>query len=99
MQSLSNAFQVCVQGFSTALKWCIQFTRGTKKIVSRGGVRIDKGQQPACEDFPTNITTLTPDMESCKGAAAAAIPKTSALEVPPAGIEVPPEKTSKEVTV
>ncbi len=99
MQSLSSAFQVCVQGFSTALRWCIQFSRRTQSIASRGGVRIDQGPDPACKDFPTNVTSLTPDMESCKGAAAAAIPKTSALEVPPGGMETPPEKTSEQATV
>ena len=99
MQSLSNAFQVCVQGFSTALRSCIQFEKRTKKITSRGGMRIDKGPDPPCENFPTNVTTLTPDMESCKGAAAAAIPKTSALEVPPTGTETPPEKTPEVATV
>ena len=99
MQSLSNAFQVCVQGFSTALRWCIQFSRRTQSIVSRGGVRIDQGPDPPCENFPKNVTTLTPDMESCKGATSAAIPKTSALEVPPAGMETAPEKTSQVATV
>ena len=99
MQSLSDAFQVCVEGFSTALTWCIQFSRRARKIVSRGGVRIAQGTQPACEDFPTNITTLTPDKESCKGAAAAAIPKTAELEVPPAGMETPPETAPEEATV
>ena len=99
MQSLSDAFQVCVQGFSTALKWCMQFSARAQKIVTRGGVRIDKGQQPACADFPTNVTTLTPDMESCKGAAAAAIPKTSALEVPPGGTGTAAEKTPEVATV
>jgi len=70
MDALSDAFQVCVRGFSNEIFWCFTF-KGTK-IMSRGKTYYDAnglGVHPDCgsSSFQADIRTFSPDQKSCTG--------------------------------
>jgi hypothetical protein len=80
IDSLSDAFQVCVRGFSNEIFWCFTFREKDKKIISRGKTWYDStglGKPPDCESFQTDIRQLSTDQKSCTG-----VPK----QAPAAGV-------------
>jgi Domain of unknown function (DUF4157) len=79
MTALSSAFQVCVEGFSDEVWWCINWDLPARKINSRGRTFVDSAGmmgagllKPTClGDFNADIRTLKPDKKDCTGVAAA----------------------------
>ena len=86
MADLSSAFQVCVEGFSDEVWWCITWQGGTRKIISRGRTYVDTSGMMAaglvpkdCQGtFNADITTLKPDKKDCSG-----VPKTAPAQPNP----------------
>ncbi|MGO9893916.1 MAG: hypothetical protein ACLPX8_06860 [Bryobacteraceae bacterium] len=74
LDPISNAFGVCVDGFSDEVSWCFTWTTPGNRInpSSRGRVFYDTkgllalGMIP-CAGFSTDATTLKPDLTSCTG--------------------------------
>jgi hypothetical protein len=73
MDALSNAFQVCVEGFSDQIWWCIHWTGN--QIDSRGRTWMDTAGlmasgllKPDClTTFDADIRKLKPDKSKCTG--------------------------------
>ena len=73
LTALSNAFGVCVEGFSDEIWWCIHWTGA--KIDSRGRTWMDTAGLmaagllvPSClTTFDADITKLKPDKSDCSG--------------------------------
>ncbi len=73
LAALSNAFGVCVEGFSDEIWWCIHWTGA--KIDSRGRTWMDTSGLmgagllvPDClTTFDADITKLKPDKSDCSG--------------------------------
>ena len=68
LASISQAFQVCVKGFSDEILWCLMWDTNTRAITVRGRVFSDTEGHLAlglidCEDFHQNISSLNPDRE------------------------------------
>jgi Domain of unknown function (DUF4157) len=80
MAALSSAFQVCVQGFSDEVWWCISWNLPSRKITSRGRTYVDTSGMMAaglvpkdCQStFNADIGQLKPDRKDCSGVPAAA---------------------------
>ncbi|CAN5332121.1 hypothetical protein BH23BAC1_BH23BAC1_17840 [soil metagenome] len=74
--AVSEAFGVCVKGFSNEVIWCITWNENPLKITRRGNVFYENpndplagiGAHPKCENFHTKVLDLSPDVTSCKGA-------------------------------
>ncbi len=87
LNALSQAFRVCVQGFSNEILTCIEWQTPSRRITSRGRVMVDTAGLVAaellhCPQFHTNVRSLTPDRESCAGVPRA--PASRASETAPA---------------
>jgi hypothetical protein len=69
LDQLSNAFQVCVQGFKNNISWCFSTTKG--RITTRGKVQYDNPNDPFpnkdCANFSASVKQLIPDSKSCIG--------------------------------
>ena len=89
MQSLADAFQVCVKGFSEEIWWCILWDLATNNIGSRGRTMVDTSgmvaaglmKKDCATTFDPDVRKLTPDKTKCP--------------TPPASTP-PPKKTSEE---
>jgi hypothetical protein len=78
LEDISNAFGVCVKGFTDEILWCITWSTPSRTINSRGRIFVEKANNPdplagliktPCTSFYTSLSSLTPDGESCKGVA------------------------------
>jgi hypothetical protein len=75
LDAISNAFQVCVHGFSDEVQYCITWNPGTRRISDsdRGRVWIANPNdplpepRPSCEHFFRSVKSLVTDRESCVG--------------------------------
>lgn len=72
LDAISNAFHVCVEGFSSEVTWCIQWHTPSRHIFSRGRTWFDPSgllspEDVGCARYHADIRTLTPDRESCVG--------------------------------
>lgn len=73
LEALSNAFGVCVQGFTTEVWWCIMPGKEKNTLV-RGRTWAENphdplpAPRPDCAQFASDVTTLKPGRESCAGA-------------------------------
>jgi hypothetical protein len=82
MGALSSAFQVCVEGFSDEVWWCISWNLPSRKITSRGRTYVDTSGMMAaglvpkdCQStFNADIGQLKPDKKDCSGVPAGAAP-------------------------
>ncbi|HEY2860140.1 MAG TPA: DUF4157 domain-containing protein [Terracidiphilus sp.] len=80
MTQLSNAFQVCVEGFSDEVWWCISWNLPSRKIISRGRTYVDTSGMMAAgltpkdcqKTFNADIGQLKPDKKDCSGVPKAA---------------------------
>lgn len=72
---MSEAFGVCVKGFTNNVLWCITWNESPLKITSRGNVFYENpndplagiGAHPSCANFHKKVLDLQPDITSCKG--------------------------------
>ena len=69
---ISNAFGVCVDGFTNPITWCFKWAQATRIIDpgTRGRVFVDAtGLYAArlidCDTFNTDVTMLRPEVTSC----------------------------------
>ena len=110
MAALSSAFQVCVEGFSDEVWWCISWNLPSRKITSRGRTYVDTSGMMAaglvkkdCQNtFNADIGQLKPDKKDCSGVPASAAPdkpKGTATEsaAPDAATQAPPAVQTKLV--
>jgi Domain of unknown function (DUF4157) len=72
LDAISQAFGVCVKGFTGEITWCFTWNSVTKAIQTRGKVWVVNPNdplpvRPGCSQFGQDINTLTPDQESCVG--------------------------------
>jgi Domain of unknown function (DUF4157) len=87
LDALSNAFKVCVRGFTNEISWCFTFAGKMIYAGSRGHVFVETAgliapNLPNCDDFLKDIKQLQPDNESCVGVSATPNPKGAAVEAP-----------------
>jgi len=73
LDAISNAFQVCVQGFSNEIVTCLRWRTPSREIFDRGRTWVDDPmalvtpEDVGCASFHLNVRDLTPDRESCAG--------------------------------
>jgi len=73
LEALSQAFGVCVLGFTTEVWWCIMGGK-EKGTLIRGRTWAENphdplpAPRPDCAQFASDVTTLKPGTESCVGA-------------------------------
>ncbi len=84
LDAISNAFHVCVKGFTNEIVTCIRWQLNrTRDIFDRGNTWIDDPaalqsyRDIGCENLHTNVRDNIPDRESCVG-----VPKPKAAPAP-----------------
>ena len=81
LDSISQVFKVCVEGFKDEIDFCLQWRppKGKKRrIISRGRVNYSPidltdplaalKSEKTCSEFLVDLRKLSPDQKSCKGA-------------------------------
>ena len=72
LDAMSNAFGVCVEGFTNEVWWCISMGQGGTLLRGRTWAENPNDPIPAehpkeCSMFSADVTTLTPGSRSCEG--------------------------------
>ena len=80
LDSISQAFKVCVEGFKDEIDFCFQWRPAVgknRRIISRGRVNYSPidltdplaglEREKSCNEFLVDLHKLSPDQKSCKG--------------------------------